>query len=258
MQNQNFTIREMDKDLDLKNINGWIRDNPVKTHFFNAMSTLFPLGEGFFIWSVRKFQHVADENLRKQIQAFYQQEGNHSFIHDIYNRELKAQGYFTDRMDRQLAKKVNFSKKYLSARFCLAITAATEHYTAVLGDKVLQGKLLLEKDTDQQMLELWRWHAIEEVEHKSVAMDVFIKAGGKHYELVLAMIVISFDFWIDTFIRLGFMLNRDKMLFRWSTVKSFGSVFFGKDGVFPVILSDTLKFFKKGFHPSQISSPASP
>ena len=254
MTSSAFTIRPIHIDFDKININSWYGNDPVKTHYYNALSTLFPLGEGFFIWSMAKFRHLAPSALRTQIDDFVKQEGNHSRVHEQYNQKLRLQGYFTEKMDRSLARKINQAKTKLPARICLAATVATEHYTAILGDKVLRGTVMTEAGIDEQMKTLWKWHSIEEVEHKSVAMDLFLIAGGTRRELAITMFFVTLDFWGDSLFRMLYMLQRDKALFRWKSIGSMLSLFFGKKGLVPLLWRDTFRFFRKGFHPNQIEN----
>jgi predicted metal-dependent hydrolase len=64
-------------------------------------------------------------------------------------------------------------------RFRLSLIAAIEHYTAVLGDWILNADALEGAGTDEVMLDLLRWHGAEEVEHRAVAFDMYQHVGGK-------------------------------------------------------------------------------
>jgi hypothetical protein len=48
-----------------------------------------------------------------------------------------------------------------------------EHYTAVLGQWILDAHQLDEAGADPAMMDLLRWHGAGEVEHRSVAFDVY-------------------------------------------------------------------------------------
>jgi predicted metal-dependent hydrolase len=54
----------------------------------------------------------------------------------------------------------------------LARTAALEHMTALLASAVLEDGDFLER-SHPTVAAFWKWHAIEEIEHRSVAFDVY-------------------------------------------------------------------------------------
>lgn len=72
----------------------WFNNDPVLTHFMNALSLSFPDGEQFFVDSVRHFRDVVtDETRQKDISGFIGQEAMHSLEHKSFNAMLAAQGY---------------------------------------------------------------------------------------------------------------------------------------------------------------------
>lgn len=229
----------------------WYENNPVKTHFFNALSTLFPQGENYFIWSVKNFASAAQsEELRQQIQDFVTQEKNHAAIHKAYNRCLARAGYDIPRMEQALHKKISFGQENVKPIINLAITVATEHLTAVLGEKVLQGHLVPE-GTDPAMRKLWIWHALEEIDHKSVAMDVFVDAGGSYLLRCRAMTYAFTTFWFDAITRMLHMLRKDGLLWKLRTFWQIADLLLGRKGILRLIMPDILKYFAPRFHPSR-------
>jgi predicted metal-dependent hydrolase len=60
----------------------------------------------------------------------------------------------------------------------LAAIATIEHYTAVLGAWIVTADL--PAGTDPQMLDLLRWHGAEEMEHRSVAFDLYQHVDGSY------------------------------------------------------------------------------
>ncbi len=229
----------------------WYQNNPVKTHYFNALSTLFPQGENFFIASIRKFEHCArSPALRQQIQDFVTQEKNHAAIHKAYNRCLMRAGYDVNWMERILHQKIQFGQENIPPLVLLAVTVATEHLTAVLGEKVLQGELVPE-GIDPELRRIWIWHALEEVDHKAVAMDLFLDAGGTYWQRSRAMIYAAVGLCWDTSIRMFHMLKRDGLLLKWKTWWQLGELLFGTKGLLRLVTWDVLRYFAPGFHPAR-------
>jgi predicted metal-dependent hydrolase len=63
------------------------------THFFNALSLLFPAGERFFMDSVRNYRdQIDDPVLKKQVLGFIGQEAMHTREHVEYNDLLQEAG----------------------------------------------------------------------------------------------------------------------------------------------------------------------
>ena len=89
----------------------WYDNHPFKTAWYNSMSITFPLGEKFFIDSVRAFSdQVTDPKLQEEIRGFCGQEGFHRREHDRYNRTLcQLRGYDLQYLEGRLAKKLAFT-----------------------------------------------------------------------------------------------------------------------------------------------------
>ena len=52
---------------------------------------------------------------------------------------------------------------------------ALEHFTAILAHQLLANPKHL-AGAEQEAADLWRWHAVEEIEHKGVAYDTWLHA----------------------------------------------------------------------------------
>ncbi|MCD6060017.1 MAG: hypothetical protein K0S16_328 [Moraxellaceae bacterium] len=153
----------------------WFGNDPVLTHFLNALSLSFPDGEQFFVDSVRHFRNVVhDEQRQKDISGFIGQEAMHSLEHRSFNAMLQAQGYdYVAKKGAAVARYLcNEGRKRFSPRAQLAFTAGLEHITAILANAMLSRPELLEQ-MDESVRMLWLWHAIEETEHKAVAFDLY-------------------------------------------------------------------------------------
>ncbi|AKF04932.1 metal-dependent hydrolase [Sandaracinus amylolyticus] len=151
----------------------WFFENPIPTHVSNALNLLFPDGERFFIRSVKHYMHVIEDDpeLLARVRGFFGQEGRHGHEHERYNKLLQEQGYDLEpflALYRRLAFDV--LEKHVPPVLRLSATAALEHYTATMAENALKSDML--EHAHPLMRDLLRWHAAEEIEHKSVAYDV--------------------------------------------------------------------------------------
>ena len=150
----------------------WVADAAVPTHMGNALHLIFPMGERFFVRSVKKFADTLDDPaLKAQVRGFYAQEGRHAHEHEKVFAWMERQGYDI-RTFLKIYKKVAYDgiERVSSAKLSLATTAALEHYTAIMAENALEHDLL--ERVHPAMREMLTWHACEEIEHKAVAYDV--------------------------------------------------------------------------------------
>ncbi len=229
----------------------WHSGDAFKSHLFDAMSVLFPDGERFFIDSVRLFRdQIDDPVLKEQIRGFIGQEGHHSREHLEYSNRLRDLGYDIGAIERRAQARIRYTQKKFSARRQLAATAALEHITAIMADGLLKNPEYM-AGAHPVMARLWRWHALEETEHKAVAFDVYNQVCGSHRLLRRAMMMGTFFFVLDTTRGLAHMLKRDGLLWNWRVWRDGLNWMWGRNGIFRPLVRTYLDFFKKGFHPWQ-------
>ncbi|MDC0662502.1 metal-dependent hydrolase [Marinobacter sp. SS21] len=166
----------------------WLRDDPFSTHMINGIHMLLPEGE---LWFCRVYNQalplVTDEHLRADVEGFIRQEAVHSRAHSKAQIYLEQHGL---QLDDYLGK-VNwlfktflgekplglnaldrkaFKKHWLILR--VGLIATIEHFTGVLGQWAMDNTSW-EETGDASMVDLFKWHLAEEVEHRTVAFDLF-------------------------------------------------------------------------------------
>ena len=155
----------------------FVAGDTVFSHFVAGLSGAFPPGEEGFIRSVRRFaDRITDPELKKRVAGFIGQESMHGQEHRHLNEKLIAMGYPIAWWDSKGFKdrRIRFEDR-LPAHVHLAVTAAAEHYTAIMAHEFLANPKHF-KDAEPETAAMWRWHAIEEIEHKGVAYDTWLHA----------------------------------------------------------------------------------
>jgi predicted metal-dependent hydrolase len=238
----------------------WFGGDAFKTRFFDAMSTLFPEGERFFIACVRDFnEQITDPALRQATLDFARQEVHHGRVHQAFNAHLAAQGVKVDKIlkvQRQLL--FEGARGHLGRAHTLALTAACEHLTALMAQGFTSRPELF-KDADPRVRAMYVWHAIEEVEHKAVAYDVMQKVARVGWALrCWALLTISIQFPLITFQITNHMLkvdghSRSQRLRIWARGLWW---LYGPGGLMAPLLRPWAAWFRPGFHPWQHPLPA--
>ncbi|MGB3893794.1 metal-dependent hydrolase [Mycolicibacter sinensis] len=163
--------------------------NMVFSHLIAILSAIFPPGEEIFVRSVGRYKdQIADPDLRKRVAGFIGQEKTHGRGHRELNEQLTAMGYptawfeylleSTERMEKFLDKQYPSPDRLPRLRhFFLGFTVAAEHFTAVWAENILKSPEIQAMMYDPEIRNLLNWHALEELEHKSVAFDVYRAVG---------------------------------------------------------------------------------
>ncbi len=247
-------VRNLRFDVEAVVPRHWHGGRASITNFFDNLSVFFPLGERFFIASVRAHEAfiVTDEQLRAEVRAFCGQEGIHGREHDRYNEVLRQCGYPIDDMEAQVKSLLAIASR-LPPRFQLAITCALEHFTALMAHALLSDSGVLD-NANPTMAALWRWHAAEENEHKAVAFDVFLAAGGTWLERIAALVLASLIFWAKVLEHQVRMMAVDGTVFSAREWLSLARFTFTKPGWVPKIAPLYLEYFRPSFHPNDIDA----
>ena len=193
----------------------WIPGQPFSSYFINEINLLLPGGEFWFCKLYNKaLPYVTDAKLREDVQLFIRQEAMHARAHAGATAQyLQHHGMETESCTRRedwlfetvLADQPFGMKmpKLLEKQwlvFRLGVVSAVEHMTCVLGKYALENRTWDELGADPTMLDLIRWHGAEEVEHRSVAFDLYRHLGGSYpsrYYLATITTPLVFGLWVD-------------------------------------------------------------
>jgi predicted metal-dependent hydrolase len=250
-----LTVRRLMIDLSSGFPRDWYQGDAFRTAVFNALSMSFPVGEQFFIDSVKAGVAALPEEQRGRfaddLAGFVGQEATHRHIHGLFNAQLEKQGYTNTWQERARRRTAVIQK--LDARHQVAITAAFEHYTAILADWLLANQADM-TGVDQRLRNMWLWHSVEESEHKSVAFDVYQALSGSTAWRIRWFMRASFFFSTDLMRQTLRNLAHDRALFKWSTWRSGASFLFGKKGMIRAMWQPLRAYLADDFHPTKLDS----
>jgi uncharacterized protein len=250
--------RDLRFDFSRVDLGNWHPGGPHVSHYFNVHSLQFPKGERFFIASVRHFRdRITDPRLQEQVTGFIGQEAMHGREHEAYNEALKRVGYPVETMERWVERSLWLPKHAMPPKGRLAMTAALEHLTAIGADDLLDRTDAL-NGADPQMAQLWRWHAVEETEHKAVAFDVYRVVAGTGpiawLRRCFTMLTSSLGMTLMTWIFLLVAARRNGILF---DLRGWGRLLgwlWLNPGTLRRQFPRYWQYFKPGFHPWQIDN----
>jgi hypothetical protein len=234
----------------------WVEGDPFTTQLMNALSLTFPEGERFFVASVRAMREaVRDPVLAEQVRGFLAQEGHHRREHHAFNEWLRTQGVDVDGFYAEITRLLDRPGRRGTRLSRLAATCALEHFTAIMAHMLLSDPKLSES-AHPAARALWMWHAIEELEHKSVAFDVYRANGGTYPLRVFVMLGVTFGFITQVgsmhvrLLRRSGHLGDVPMLLRGLVL------YWGPGGRFARLIPAYLRYFSPRFHPSETDESA--
>jgi len=237
----------------------WLGGDPVATTFFNALSASFPQGERFFIDAVKAYRNRVDPQLQDQITSFVAQESVHTREHLLFNSQIGAQGYDLTAINAFLTAQFTWARKETPVRQ-LAATTALEHFTAILAHAALTDSTYLAAAAPS-IQRMWRWHAIEEIEHKSVAFDTFVVAtknldGFRRWSLrSYVMVVATILFLRELFFSASQFFRQDKINTPRTWLRFIHYILI-RPGMLRKVFPSYLTYFKPSFHPWQVDDRA--
>ena len=249
----------------------WMPLDPIASHLTSSLTLLLPEGERMFCETFAEaLPLIKDEQLRQDVLGFIGQESMHAQTHDSAIREfLEGNGIDAKPFVAQaeyvfrtiLGPRPEFGEiardQYLLER--LAIISGLEHMFAFLGDWVINADL--EKfGADPDMLDLYRWHGAEEVEHRNVAHDVAVYFDMGYVRRNTAMVIGVLCLLMFLVRGTKFLAHQDEAMDNPGYVRILGRVFAsmyrGSLPTLPMIARSLATCLRPGYTPELVGNTA--
>jgi predicted metal-dependent hydrolase len=248
---ESITVRRIDLEVGDHTPTFWFDDNQYLTALLNGLAITFPPGERFFIRSVQHFlKDIDDPELRERVRAFTGQEAMHTKEHLTFNRFLDGRGFPAKGIEDFVTERIGKISEESTPAANLARTAALEHFTAILGIALLEHPEVLER-MDPAVAKLWAWHAIEEIEHRSVAFDVYKEAVDDEELRLRMMRITTVIFLFANIVRARILVKRSDRPFEPRRALDAAKTLFGKEGLLRGIVKRYRDYYRSDFHPAQ-------
>lgn len=190
----------------------WTPRFPELSAAANSVSLLMPFVEPYVVRTVRDRLEDLGPEARTEAEAFIGQEVRHHAQHRRFNDLLIEQVPGLARVEGW-ARRTYGWLEHRSTRFGLAFAAGSETVAFAIARWTEQHVRRLFDGADPQVTTLFLWHLAEEVEHKSVAFDVFEQEGGSRlrylWASLLSVVLLS---WF-TFLSVVVLLHAQRRLF---------------------------------------------
>lgn len=251
----NLRPRRMGFTLEVGYRRAWSHGDPVKTTMLDAFSCLLPMGEDFFLRAMRNVrERISDPQLAQDARAFCGQEGHHAFEHRKYNELLAAAYPGLSRIDAVQERIHDFILRHTDPVDHIAFTAGAEHLTSIMAHAFLSDPARWGVDGDAFSSMLF-WHAVEEIEHKSVCLDVLQHLDDSYARRLAGFALLTVILAGGMLTRQLYMLAEDGELKKPATWRRLARYYLGrryddgKPGVLPLIARDYVQYLKPDFHP---------
>lgn len=247
--------RKMKFELEKHSTQDWCCNDLLISAYMNGVSLALPIGEHFFIKSIRQFEtDVNNSQLKDDLKRFVAQEAIHSRQHQIYNELLVRDGYDIQAIEQRTQETLDELWEQSTPMERLALTIALEHITHVLGDQVLSHPERL-ADWNPEFRAFWLWHSAEEIEHKAVCFDLYQQLGGTYLMRCKALVIATSRmlevFWKSQhdLMQQNCQLLGLKMPSKSQIIKANMAFNFGQNGIFRGCQSTYSQWFMPNYHP---------
>ncbi len=179
---QQMTVRRIDFGFEPAMDLVFVKDDPVTSFLFLGAWMMLPYLEPYLIRTMRQaLPLVTDEALRGELKRFCMQEGEHFRQHAKVNdmlRELHPDYRIFSELEGELDAEFKTFSKERPIEFNLAYAEGFESMTSAM--TVAQLELGMFDRSDSSLAALAKWHVMEELEHRSVAFDVYHHVHGSY------------------------------------------------------------------------------
>ena len=228
----------------------WSRTHPRFAMFLNAFSVHVPYFERYLIRSMTRAKaHISDPTLLRDITGIVGQEAHHAKNFVEFNRALARHYPKIAQHDADANRYFSERAKNDDLKTMVGFTAGYETFTFLGGAIILQNYKKWFADSDPVIKAMYVWHQVEEIEHGSVAFEVYQHLFGQHEwyrkRMVLGALLHIAKEAIKSCSHMSWIAGKKRSPFKWIKDMSFCIYFLS------LFVINALPVFRKGYHPKR-------
>ena len=167
---------EIEDDMDMLFVN----DDPESACYLNAMSLILPYLEPYVIRAFKQaLPIIPDPELNKSMQLFIKQEAQHYQQHQRYNEVVRKRYPGVEKYEIEIKNQFASFLENKDLKFNIAYVEGFESLTSGMSVVALDGGMCSRGQGEAG--DLFRWHFCEEVEHRTIAYDVYNELYGDYF-----------------------------------------------------------------------------
>lgn len=178
-----MTVRRMAFEFTPDMDRVFVKNDPEMSFMFLGAWMMLPYLEPYLIRTMRQaLPHISDPKLVDELKRFCAQEGEHFKQHAKANDIIRAlnPAYEALRdLEAELDAEYKTFSKEKPLKFNLAYAEGFESMTSAMSRAQLEVGLY--DRTESPLAQLGKWHVMEELEHRSVAFDVYEHVVGSWF-----------------------------------------------------------------------------
>lgn len=179
-----ITVRNMNLELPAQDEFDplWVMKDPTASYFTLGLSLYLPYLEPYIIRALRMgAADVHDDAIIDTLDKFCRQEAQHYKQHQRFNELIRARDYpGLDAIENRAKQDFERFLAEKPLKFNVGFVEGFESYTTQIAAASLNSGVFDRKGVDQKFADLFRWHLTEELEHRTVAFDVWEHLYGDY------------------------------------------------------------------------------
>jgi len=179
---QAMTVRRMNFAFTPGMERVFVKDDPDTSYTFLGTWMMLPYLEPYLIRTMRQaLPHIREPQLKEDLKRFCAQEGEHYKQHALANeliRDLVPGFAALKPIEMELDAEFKRFSKDKPLKFNLAYAEGFESMTSAMSRAQLETGMF--DRTDSPLADLAKWHIMEEIEHRTVAFDIYEHVVGSY------------------------------------------------------------------------------